>query len=91
MGVAGAVGPSVTLAVIPPGKSYAPSSSEPDRGSYVEVSRAAAGGGYPLQQGYYGGHTSPPSAGLLWITFNYKWMMMILWHVVWWCLLGVNG
>lgn len=62
-----AVGPSAsTLAVMAPGKAYAPSSSEPDRGSYVEVPGAGADGGYPLQQqqqqqqGYYGGHTSPP-------------------------------
>lgn len=58
-----AVGPSAsTLAIMAPGKSYAPSSLEPDRGSYVEVP-GAAGGGYPMQpqqQGYYGGHTSPP-------------------------------
>ncbi|KAK1831669.1 hypothetical protein QBC39DRAFT_371616 [Podospora conica] len=53
----GALGPSAsTLAILPPGKSYAPSSSEPDRGSYVEV---PAGGVYP-QQGYYGGHTPQP-------------------------------
>ncbi|KAK0738639.1 hypothetical protein B0T18DRAFT_492566 [Schizothecium vesticola] len=56
-----AVGPSAsTLAIIPPGKSYAPSSSEPDRGSYAQVPAAAASGSYPLQKGYYGGHTSPP-------------------------------